>query len=194
MVRPRRRPFASLLGALALAAPAAAWAADSYQVDPEHASVVFKIRHLGMSDVYGRFDHVAGTFALDEQDPGKSTFDITIDADSVDTGNARRDRHLKSADFFDVGQFPTIHFASKQVRHPEPSAWEITGELTLHGVTKPLTLTVTKIGAGADPWGHQRMGGAATFTVKRSDFGMAFMPDAVGDEVTLMISLEGVKQ
>ena len=182
--------FASL-SVLALALPALA--ADTYDVDKEHASVVFKVRHLGMSDVWGRFNDVSGSFVLDDEDPARSSFDVLIKAESVDTGNGRRDRHLRNADFFDAGQFPEIRFTSKQVRRVEPSVYEVAGDLTLHGVTKPLTLRINKIGAGPTPMGH-RAGGEATFTIKRSDFGMGGMLQAIGDEVTLFVSLEGIKR
>lgn len=180
------------LALLALALPALA--ADTYDVDKEHASVVFKVRHLGMSDTWGRFNDVGGTLVIDEQDPSKSTFNIVIKTESVDTGNERRDRHLRNADFFDAGQFPEITFKSKTVRRSEPSVWEVAGDLSLHGVTKPLTVRITKIGGGQDPWGKTRIGGELSFTIKRSDFGMTGMQQAVGDEVTLFVSLEGIKK
>lgn len=180
------------LALLALALPALA--ADTYQVDAEHASVVFKVKHLGMSYTWGRFNQVAGTFTLDEERPAASRLEIVIQTTSVDTGNARRDRHLRSADFFDAEQFPEIRFVSKQVARRESNLWEVTGDLTLHGVTRPLTVQITKIGAGADPWGNHRAGGELTFTIKRSDFGMGGMQEAAGDEVTLFVSLEGIKQ
>lgn len=180
------------LAVLALALPALA--ADTYDVDKEHASVVFKVRHLGMSDTWGRFNDVAGTLVIDDQDPSKSTFSIVIKTESVDTGNERRDRHLRNADFFDAGQFPEITFRSKTVRRPEPSAWEVAGDLSLHGVTKPVTLRINKIGQGQDPWGKTRIGGELTLTIKRSEFGMTNMQQAVGDEVTLFVSLEGIKK
>lgn len=178
---------------LALALPALA--ADTYRVDPEHASVMFKVKHLGVSYTYGRFNEVSGSFVLDEANPAASRLEVVIKTQSVDTGNERRDRHLRNADFFDAGQFPEIRFVSKTVSRAEPNQFTVTGDLTLHGVTRPLTVTINKVGAGPDPWGGQRAGGELTFTVKRSDFGMSYgLPDVVGDEVTLFVSLEGIKQ
>lgn len=179
-------------GLVALAAPVLA--ADTYQVDPEHASVVFKVKHLDVSYVWGRFNQVAGTVVLDEQNPAASRIEIVIQTASVDTGNERRDRHLRSADFFDAEQFPEIRFVSKQMTRKESNLWEVTGDLTLHGVTRPLTVQITKVGEGKDPWGGHRLGGELSLTIKRSDFGMTGMIGPVGDEVTIHVSLEAIKQ
>lgn len=186
--------LARLAPAALLAAALPVLAADTYRVDPDHASVVFKVKHLGVSYTWGRFNEVGGTFVLDEQNPAASRLEVVIKTASVDTGNARRDRHLRNADFFDAEQFPEIRFVSKRMSRRESNLWEVTGDLTLHGVTRPLTVQVTKIGAGRDPWGGERAGGELTFTIKRSDFGMGGMLEAVGDEVTLYVSLEGIKQ
>lgn len=183
--------FASL-AVLTLALPVLA--ADTYDIDKEHASVVFKVRHLGISDTWGRFNDVSGTLVIDEQDPSRSRFEVVIKTESIDTGNQRRDRHLRNADFFDAGQYPEITFRSKSVRRAEPSVYEVTGDLSLHGVTKSVTLRINKLGGGPDPWGKTRIGGELTFTIKRSDFGMTGMTPAVGDDVTLFVSLEGIKK
>jgi polyisoprenoid-binding protein YceI len=189
----RRHVRLASFALLALALPALA--ADSYTIDPEHASVMFKVKHLGVSYTWGRFNDVKGSFVLDEANPAASRIEVVIKTESVDSGNERRDRHLRNADFFDAAQFPEIRFVSKTVSRAEPNQFTVTGDLTLHGVTRPLTVTVNKVGAGADPWGGQRAGGELTFTVKRSDFGMSYgLPNVVGDEVTLFVSLEGIKQ
>lgn len=189
----RRHVRLASFALLALALPALA--ADTYTIDPEHASVMFKVKHLGVSYTWGRFNDVKGSFVLDEANPAASRIEVVIKTESVDTGNERRDRHLRNADFFDAAQFPEIRFVSKTVSRAEPNQFTVTGDLTLHGVTRPLTVTVNKVGAGADPWGGQRAGGELTFTVKRSDFGMSYgLPNVVGDEVTLFVSLEGIKQ
>jgi polyisoprenoid-binding protein YceI len=187
-----RRHVASI--ALLLALASSTLAAETFRVDGEHASVVFKIKHLNMSWVWGRFNQVAGRFTLDEETPASSRFEITIQTESIDTGNQRRDRHLRNADFFDAGQFPQIRFVSAAVRKTDATHYEVTGDLTLHGVTRPLTVTITKLGAGQDPWNNYRCGGELSFTIKRSDFGMGGMLEAVGDEVTMMISLEGIRE
>jgi polyisoprenoid-binding protein YceI len=188
-----RRVRLASFALLALALPALA--ADTYTIDGEHASVVFKVKHLGMSYTWGRFNAVSGSFVLDEANAAASRLEVVIRTESIDTGNERRDRHLKNADFFDAAQFPEIRFVSKTVRKTEPTQFEVVGDLTMHGVTRPLTVTITKLGQGPDPWKQQRCGGELTFTIKRSDFGMSYgLPDVVGDEVTLYVSLEGIKQ
>lgn len=192
-MRPSKPAVRLAVVALLVSAGALA-AADRYALDPDHASVVFKVNHLGFSHTYGRFNKVEGELVLDEAAPAKSSLRLTIDAESVDTGNARRDAHLRGPDFFDCKQFPKITFTSKAMRKAGDKVWEVTGDLALHGVTKSLTLTVHQLGTGQDPWGKTRTGGDLEFTVKRSEFGMNFMPGGIGDDVTLMVSIEGIKQ
>jgi polyisoprenoid-binding protein YceI len=187
---PARLVVPVLLAALAGTALAAA---ETFQVDPDHAAVTFKIKHLGTSYTHGRFDAIAGTFVLDDANPTASHVELTIQATSVDTNNARRDEHLRGPDFFDVRQFPTITFRSTAMRKTADGVFEVTGDLTLHGVTKSITTTVHKVGAAQTPMGY-RAGGELQLTIKRSDYGMRFMPDAIGDDVALDISLEGIRQ
>jgi polyisoprenoid-binding protein YceI len=120
-------------------------------------------------------------------------FDVTVKVDKLDTANAKRDQHLKSSDFFNAKQFPDIEFKSTGVKSTGDKTFDVTGDLTLHGVTKSITVPMTFVGAATTPMGA-RAGFDATFTIKRSDYGMNFMPGMVGDDVTLMINLEGVKQ
>lgn len=175
-----------------------AWAqkAETFKVDPSHASVVFKISHFGFSNVYGSFTGVDGTMTVDEAKPEKSSFDMKIKADTVDTRVTKRDEHLKSPDFFNVKQFPEIVLKSKSVKKTGANKYDIVADLTLHGVTKTVKFVWTNIKVGKDPWNNIRMGGETAFKIKRSDFNMTFMnkPSEVGDEVDLMISLEAVKQ
>jgi polyisoprenoid-binding protein YceI len=168
--------------------------ADTYGVDSVHSSVIFRIKHLSASYFYGRFNDVSGNISFNEGDPSKSSFDVQVKADSVDTKNGGRDKHLKSPDFFNVKQYPTITFKSKQVKKTGDQQYEVTGDFTLHGVTKPLTVKVEHTGTGKGMKGEQRAGFETTFTIKRSEFEMSFMLDGLGDDVQITVSLEGVKK
>lgn len=180
------------LAALSLAGTPAL-ALDSYKLDPVHSHAMFKILHLGVGYQYGRFNDIQGTVWVDEAHPANSKVEVVIQTASVDTKAAKRDEHLRSADFFNAKQFPTLSFKSTQVVGAGKDLYKVTGNLTLHGVTKPISLTFHKTGQGKDPWGGYRMGGEATFTVNRNDYGISFMPDGLGKDVTLMLSFEGVK-
>jgi polyisoprenoid-binding protein YceI len=171
---------------------APAMAAESFKVDPVHSNVIFRIKHLDVSFFYARFKEITGTFNFDEP----TGIAIEVKPESVDTKSEKLDTHLKSADFFNVKEFPTISFKSTAIKPvaDKEGTYEVTGDLTLHGVTKPLTVTLEKSGMGADPWGGQRCGFEVLFTIKRSDFGMNFMLDKLGDEVRLTVSVEGSKK
>jgi polyisoprenoid-binding protein YceI len=191
MISQRRSVCSLALVVLATALMAAPLrAADTYKVDPVHSTVIFRINHLGTSWVYGRFDDVAGTFTVDDKTP---SFDLTVNADSVDTNNKQRDTHLKSADFFSVKEFPTITFKSTSVASTGEKKFDVTGDLTLHGVTKSITVPLEFVGA-ADTKMGSRAGYEAHFSIKRSDYGMDKMVGMVGDDVYLTVSFEGVKQ
>jgi polyisoprenoid-binding protein YceI len=181
--------FSLMLGSIASAA-------DAYKVDPVHSAVVFRIGHFNVGQVYGRFNlpENAGSFTIDAENPENNAFEIVIEADKIDTGNAKRDDHLRSADFFNVKQFPQITFKSTSVKSAGENVYDVSGDLTLHGVTRPITIQVTKLGEGKDPMGGYRAGVAAEFAVKRSDFGMNQMLEGIGDEVTLLVALEGTKE
>jgi polyisoprenoid-binding protein YceI len=180
-------------------------AADNYALDTSHTSVIFGISHLGFSYTYGRFNKVDGKYTLDEANPAGSSFELTIDAASIDTNDAKRDGHLKSADFLNVNEFPLITFKSTEVNQKEPEAggpgaeagqtvYEVTGELTMHGVTRPVTLPLKllKVGEGMD--GKKRSGFLCEARLLRSEFGMTNMIQAVGDDVAITISFEGSVQ
>ncbi len=171
-----------------------ALAADTYKIDSAHTYVVFKVNHLGMANNYGRFNDISGKIVFDDKDPSKSSIDIEIQAASIDTANQKRDDHLRGPDFFNAKQFPVIAFKSKSVKKTGTNTFDITGDLTMHGVTKPLSFVFTKTGEGKDPWGNNRAGGEATFTIKRSDFGMTYSIGPSGDEVMLLVSVEALKQ
>lgn len=171
-----------------------ALAADTYKIDSVHSHVIFKIKHLDVGYQYGRFNKMTGTVMVDEKNPAMSSVNLTIDANSVYTGHPKRDAHLRSPDFFDVKQFPTITFKSTQITKMGKD-YKVTGHLTMHGVKKPLTVILKKTGEGPGMGqGEWRMGGEAAFAVKRSDFGITYMPKGLSDKVTLMVSFEGVKQ
>jgi polyisoprenoid-binding protein YceI len=188
-----KRAFAttwSLLAALLLTTPSPA-SADDYKIDPAHTSVVFRANHAGFASIYGTFHDVSGTFTVDPQNPSASKFDVTIKADSIHTGVDKRDDHLKSPDFFNAAQFPTIRFVSKSVSK-QGDGLKVDGELTLHGETKPVTLLLTGGKVGDFPKGTARTGYDATAAIKLSDFGMDG-GGALGDEVVIMIGFEGTK-
>ena len=167
-------------------------AADNYKVDPVHSSVIFKIDHLGVAPFYGRFNNPTGTVTLDKEDATKSAFTFEVKTENVQTGNEKRDGHLKTPDFFDAKQFPTITFKSKSVSSPAPDKYEVTGDLTLHGVTKEVKLVLNKTGEKETKMGY-RTGWTTDVTLKRSDYGMKQMLDMLGDEVELTIAYEAVK-
>ena len=175
-------------------APTTGHAADTYTVDPVHTAALFKIKHVGVSYTYGRFNDVSGTVTLDAANPAASKVEIAIQAGSVDTHSEKRDAHLASPDFFDAKQYATLGFVSTTFKKVDDATYEVAGNFTLHGVTKPLTITVKKIGEGKDPWGGYRIGFESTFTIKRSDFGMSKMLEAVGDEVMVTFSTEAIKK
>jgi len=159
-----------------------------HKLDTAHTAVYFRIQHLGMSYTYGRFNDVAGEVVVGGEGH-ESSFSFTIKAASIDTHNDKRDQHLRSPDFFNAKQYPVITFKSTGA-HAHGGKLHVNGDLTLHGVTKPISTMVTKMGEGKDPWGNYRVGYASEFTIKRSDFGMNKMLEAVGDEVELMMSFE----
>lgn len=168
--------------------------AESYTVDNVHSSVHFKIQHFGAGFTWGRFNVMEGKFSYNTEDVTKGSIELTIKADSVDTNNAQRDTHLKGA-FFNTQQFPTITFKSAKIEKGENGLLQVTGDLTLLGVTKSVTIAVKETGAMEDPMKSFRRGFETTFTIKRSEYGMKTMLDKnIGDEVTLMIAIEGVRQ
>lgn len=168
-------------------------AADTFKIDPVHSSVGFSIMHLGVTNVYGRFNDISGTVVFDKDNAANSSVELTVPIESVDTHAAKRDQHLKSPDFFDAKQFPTMTFKSTKVE-ASGDTLKVTGDFTLHGVMKPLTVEFKKGGEGKGMQGEIRGGGETRFTIKRSDFGMKFMAGALGDDINIVLSLEGVKQ
>ena len=164
-------------------------AAGQYVVDGVHSSVVFGVTHMGASRFYGRFNTIEGNFDFDPADPAKCRFNVEIDAASVDTANENRDKHLQSPDFLNVKQFPRITFKSKSLEK-KGNDWTLKGDLTLHGVTREIEADFDWIGTG-EARGKKKGGFETVFTIKRTDYDMGFMVGPLGDEVKLIVSLEG---
>jgi len=180
-----------LLAFLAVAATAATLSAETYTIDPVHSSVGFSLRHL-VSKFTSSFSKVTGTIDYDAAKPEASTVEATIDIASVATLNEKRDNHLKSPDFFDVAKFPTATFKSTSWKKTGESTFDVAGDLTIHGVTKPVVLKTTLVGSGPGMGGSTLTGWEATTTLKRSDFGVGgdnFLK-ALGDDVTVNIGIE----
>jgi polyisoprenoid-binding protein YceI len=167
--------------------------AQQYVIDDQHFGIVFRIQHIGISWTYGRFNELSGDFILDKANPANSSFQLTIKTDSLDTANKKRDDHLRSPDFFNVKQFPTTNFKSTAVKAID-GGYEVTGDLTLHGVTKPITFKLLGGKEAELPPGTHRVGFTADIILKRSDFGMGNFQNAIGDEVQIAVSFEGVRK
>jgi polyisoprenoid-binding protein YceI len=188
--------FALFTGILALAAPLAVAQNSTWVPDRAHSEIDFSIVHMSLSNVHGRFGNIGGSIALNESDISKSTVSVTIDVSSVDTGVAARDTDLKSANFFDVAQFPTATFTSTSIAK-SGSGLTVNGNLTLHGVTKPVVLQVEGPTGPVQGMDHKPHAGfSATTTISRSAFGIAtkYPANIVGDDVKLTIELDAAKQ
>ena len=173
----------------------------TWQIDPDHSSIQFKVRHLMVSNVKGDFTKVKGMITIDEQKITNLKVDITIDAASVNTGHAKRDEHLRNADFFDVTKYPTITFVSKKIERTGASTLKVTGDLMIRGVTKEIAVDVEGPTAEVkDPGGNFRRGATATAKINRQDFGIMWnrVLDTggvvVGDEVNINVEVELVKK
>ena len=188
-----------LILSLLAAAPVLGFAAPiTWTVDPSHSQVGFAVKHLVISNVRGEFSKYEGKVNLDEMDVTKSTVEATIDVNSIDTRVADRDTHLRSADFFDAARYPSITFKSTKVAKAGKDRLEVTGDLTLRGVTKPVVLDVTTTPEVTGIYGETRRGFSATTKINRKDFGLAWNKiveagPAVGDQVTIALDLEVVK-
>ena len=186
--------------AVALSLPAAA-ATSTWQIDPNHSAAQFAVRHLAISTVRGAFTKVSGTIQFDDKDIAKSSVDVTIDAASVDTRVADRDKDLRSDRFFDVEKYPTLSFKSTKVEQTEVGKLKVTGDLTIHGVTKQVVLDVEgPTAAVKDPWGNQRAAANASTKINRQDFGVKWNAKmdnggwVVGDDVAITIDVEMVRK
>lgn len=186
---------------LALLALPALAAAETWSIDADHSSVGFTVRHMMVSNVKGSFGTFSGTVEVDEKDSAGSKVSVTIDAASINTGVAKRDEHLRSADFFDTARYPTVTYVSKKVEKSGKDRLKVYGDLTLRGVTRPVVLDVEgPTAAYRDPWGKTRRGASATAAINRRDFGLTWnkVIEAggvlVGDEVKIMLEMEFVRK
>ena len=182
-----RRLLAAMFALTALTLPA--FAAE-YAVDPVHSFPIFRIKHMNAGMSYGRFNDVAGTVTYDAAAPETSKFDITIKVDSIDTHNERRDAHLKSPQFFNAKEFPTITFKSTATKKIDDTHLEVTGDLTLHGVTKSITTKIEVTGTGKLPNGTEIVGFETVFDIKRSEYGMKELLQGASDDVRIIFSFE----
>ncbi|HKW32781.1 MAG TPA: YceI family protein [Candidatus Acidoferrum sp.] len=183
-----------------LSLPAAA-ANSTWQIDPQHSSAQFAVRHLGLSTVRGAFSKLSGTMLLDDQDVTKSTIEVTIDVNTVDTREPDRDKDLRSERFFDVAHFPTMTFKSKKVEQVAPGKLRVTGDLTIRGTAKEVVLDVDGLTAPTkDPWGNQRIAASATTKINRQDYGVKWNAKldnggvVVGDDVNITIDVEMIQK
>jgi polyisoprenoid-binding protein YceI len=168
----------------------------TFLVDPVHTSVLFRVKHLGVAYVYGVFTAPEGTVVVDDTNHARSSVEIRVPVESISTRATRRDDHLKSPDFFDAKQFPTLSFKSKSVKKLAGNTLEVRGDLTIHGVTKAVTVKVEQTGRGKGQRGEERIGFHTVFTIKRSRFGMTYMLGETGlsDDVEITVSVEAIRQ
>jgi polyisoprenoid-binding protein YceI len=197
----RNRYLTAVSLAMAIAIPAltpgqAQATAERYVIDTEgaHAFIQFRIKHLGYSWLYGRFNEFGGTFTYDQDDPGASQIQVDIKTASLDSNHAERDKHLRGSDFLDVTKYPTATFKSTSYKETGFNKGVLEGELTLKGVTKPIKIEVERIGNGPDPWGGYRRGfeGRTEFVLK--DFGIDYNLGPASRTVEMMLTVEGIRQ
>jgi polyisoprenoid-binding protein YceI len=187
-----------LVPALLAAATLPVQAADVFTIDKAHSEASFRIRHL-VSKVSGRFTDFSGTITADAAKPEASSVAFTIQTTSIDTANAQRDQHLRTPDFFDAAKFPTIEFKSHKVTPTSKDHYDVTGTLTMHGVSREVTLPVTFLGLAKDPWGNERAGFELSTTLNRKEYAIVWnqVLDSgglmLGDDVAITISIEAVK-
>jgi len=172
-----------------------------YMIDPDHSQVIFKVKHLAISTVTGRFDLFEGSYSLDSENISNSSVETTIVASSINTNKQKRDDHLKSNEFLDVEKYPNITFKSKEIKKGDGNKFQIVGDLTIHGVTKEVTLDAVYEGhIASDPWGKERTAFIANGEINRTDFGMTWNKAleaggfVVGDEVRITLEVEGIKK
>jgi polyisoprenoid-binding protein YceI len=197
-----KHPFKKLslvVALLALIIPAVA-AASTWNIDPDHSNIQFKVRHLMVSNVKGVFGKVQGVINIDDKDITKSNVSVTIDTESINTGVVKRDADLKSPNFFDVAKYPTMTFVSRKVTRNGKGKLKVAGNLTIHGVTREVVLDVEGPSSEAkDPWGNIRLGASAATKLNRKDYGLTWNKTletggvVVGDEVTINLEVEAIK-
>ena len=183
-------PLLALFGLANLAVSRAMAQTDTWYLDPNHSSAQFSVRHLGISTIRGTFNKVGGV-VVDSPDPSKASVNVTIDANSIDTRVEPRDKDLRSDHFFDVAKYPTLTFVSKRVESAGAGKLKVTGDLTMHGVTKEVVLDVDgPTPPIKDPKGTQHRGVSATTTINRSDYGMTYDAPVVGDQIGIQLDVE----
>lgn len=175
--------------------------ATTWSIDPDHSNVGFKVKHLMVSNVKGNFEKFAGVVDINDKDVTKSRVDVSIDTSSINTNVQKRDEHLRSADFFDVSKYPTMTFVSKKVAKAGKDKLKVTGDLTLHGVTREVVLDVEgPTRESKDPWGNIRKGASAATKINRKDFGLVWNKAletggvAVGEDVTILLEIEMIRK
>ena len=195
-----KRCITLMMGLFVLAVPVFAYAV-TWEIDPAHSSFQFKVRHLTVSNVKGDFSKSRGVVVIDDKDITQLRVEVAIDAASVNTGHAQRDEHLRGPDFFDVSKHPTLTFVSKNVSKADGGRLKVTGDLTIHGVTREITVDVEGPTAEVkDPWGNFRRGATATTKINRKDFGLTWNKVldggglVVADEVNIYVEVELVRK
>lgn len=190
----------ALITMLILTLPLSALA-STWTIDPTHSTAQFKVKHLMISNVKGGFEKLSGSLNLDDNDITRSRVDVSIDVASVNTGIKQRDDHLRSPDFFDVAKYPVMTFSSTRVEKAGPGQLKVTGNLTIKGITRPVTLHVDGLTPEVkDPWGHGRRGASATTTINRRDFGVTWNKSmdnggvVVGEEVGITLDVEFIRK
>ncbi len=190
-----KKTLTALTLAAAFAAPSAALA-ESYLIDTKgaHAFIQFRIQHLGYSWLYGRFNRFSGSFEYDESNPSAAQVTVDIDPASVDSNHAERDKHLRGKDFLHVDKYPQAGFVSNAFEDHGDGSATMKGNLTLRGVTRPVTIAVNQIGHGADPWGGNRRGFEGSTRISLADFGIDYNLGPKSKEVEITLSVEGIRQ
>lgn len=187
----RTLAIASLATTLVIAAPTAL--AEKYEIDPTHSFIEFGIHHLGVSVLKGRFNTLKGSFDYDPANPTSAAIEVEVETSSIDTNHAERNKHLRGEKYLDTGNHPLASFKSTGFSE-KGSSGVVTGELTLHGVTREITMNVEQIGAGKDPWGGYRRGFKGSTTLVRSDYGMADNLGPKSSSLELDVFIEGIRQ
>lgn len=195
-----KRQMIAITVLTALILPALTFA-STWTIDPDHSNIGFKVRHLMVSNVRGSFDKFTGSVEINDKEISKSRVEVSIDTNSINTNVEKRDEHLRSADFFDVAKYPAMTFVSKKVAAAGADRLKVTGDLTLHGVTREVVLDVEgPTPESKDPWGNIRKGATATTKINRKDFGLLWNAAletggvAVGDEVTITLEIELIRK
>lgn len=194
-------PLVVLAGTVAMSAAAPSVMAQAedakpgaYKVDGVHSSVIFKCQRMAGAPFYGMMKKIDGSFLIDADKLDSSYVDVTIPTSSIESNNEGRNRHLLSADFFSAEEFPNLTFKSTSIKKTGEKTFEVAGDLTVRGTTKPVTITMRETGTGPTRGGGTAIGYDATFTIKRADFGVNYGAGALGEDITIMAGLEGVRK